>query len=363
MNEKEQLVYALIKQNPYMSQHEMSELLGISRPALANTISALMRKGEITGRAYVLPEKKYIVAIGGANVDRKFQIEATMELGTSNPATMRENVGGVARNIAENLGRLGNQVKLLTLIGDDRDGQLIEQLSQNYMQFDLVQKQPAAKTGSYTAVLNNRGELVIALANMDIYEGLTPELVQRAEAILNKASCILVDLNCSQDVVQYVQQFARQRHIPFVIVPVSSPKMAYMPARLDGVEYFICNRDEAETYLQMRIETLRDYERAVEALLEKQATHVILTLGAQGVLAGSKDGIRHYKATPIETTVDVTGAGDAFVGAFLHSALQGDPFEEAIQYGLINAAKALQVEQTVCTDLTAENLKQWRNLR
>lgn len=361
MNEKERLVYNLIQQNPYMSQQEMAEILGMSRPALANTISALIRKGEILGRAYILPEKKYVVAIGGANVDRKFHIEAATQLATSNPASMTENVGGVARNIAENLGRLGNQVKLLTLIGEDHDGQLIERVSQDYIQFDLVQKQVGVNTGSYTAILDKAGELVIALANMDIYKKLTPENIHKSEATLNKASCILVDLNCSKEVVEYIQQFARQRHIPLAIIPVSSPKMAHMPTELDGVHYFVCNRDEAEAYLQMQLKTMAHYEQAVQTLLAKKAKYVVLTLGAQGILVGSAAGIQHYEAVRVKDVIDVTGAGDAFVSALLHGVLHGETFEEAVHYGLVNAAKTLESAQTVRTDLTNENLKQWRN--
>lgn len=57
MNEKEKLIFQLIKRNPYLSQQEMAEQLGMSRPALANMISSLIKRGEILGRAYVLPEK------------------------------------------------------------------------------------------------------------------------------------------------------------------------------------------------------------------------------------------------------------------------------------------------------------------
>lgn len=196
MNEKEQLVYQLIKQNPYLSQLEMAEQLGMSRPALANTISALIKKGEIIGRAYVLPQKNRIVAIGGANVDRKFHIEGHVQLGTSNPSNVSESVGGVARNIAENLGRLGNQVKLLTTIGADNDGQLVEQASHAYINLDLVERLPQQSTGSYTAVLDDHGELVVAMANMSIYDELKPNVLIKHEAALQNAACIIIDLNC-----------------------------------------------------------------------------------------------------------------------------------------------------------------------
>ena len=71
MNEKEKLIFQLIKKNPYLSQQEMAEQLGMSRPALANIISSLIKRGEILGRAYVLPEKNQIIAIGGANIEMK----------------------------------------------------------------------------------------------------------------------------------------------------------------------------------------------------------------------------------------------------------------------------------------------------
>ena len=269
MNEKEKLVYKLIKKNPYLSQQEMAEQVSMSRPSLANTISSLIKQGEIIGRAYVLPEKNQIIAIGGANVDRKFSIEDNVQLGTSNPASVSESIGGVARNIAENLGRLGNQVKLLTIIGDDHDGQLIERTSKAYIGLDLLERNAEEATGSYTAVLDEHGELVVAMANMSIYEKLTPEIFIKHEAALQNASCIIMDLNCSIEAILYMKSFSKLRNILFVIVPVSSPKMVNMPDDLSGIDYFICNRDEAETYLQKKLQSQKDYEQAVQELLKK----------------------------------------------------------------------------------------------
>ena len=84
LKEKERLVLRLIQDNPYLSQQEMAEKLGMSRPALANTICALIKKGEIIGRAYVLPKRQAIVMIGGANVDRKFHLEGKTQYKTQN---------------------------------------------------------------------------------------------------------------------------------------------------------------------------------------------------------------------------------------------------------------------------------------
>ena len=69
-----QRILALIQRNPYLSQQELSEQIGISRSAVAGHISALTREGLILGRAYVLPQvQRPIVCIGGANIDRKMR--------------------------------------------------------------------------------------------------------------------------------------------------------------------------------------------------------------------------------------------------------------------------------------------------
>ena len=359
MKEKERLVLRLIQDNPYLSQQEMAEKLGMSRPALANTICALIKKGEIIGRAYVLPKRQAIVMIGGANVDRKFHLEGTVQPATSNPVTVTTSVGGVARNIAENLGRLGNEVKLMTVLGQDVDAEKIKQHSAQFMSFEMTETILDQSTGSYSAVLNPQGELVIAMANMEIYDKLLPERVSKYESRLLNARCLVVDLNCPKATVEYALELARARNIPFAIVPVSSPKMSRMPENLSGVNYFICNRDEAETYLSRALQTEQQYEQAVRDLLATGIEYVVLTLGSDGIVAGSKEGIERLKTVPVDHVVDVTGAGDAFVSAFLHAILQDQPYIDALRFGLYNASKTLQCETTVREDLSYNELTIW----
>src|SRR5690606_22967949 len=101
------------------------------------------------------------------------------------------------------------------------------------------------------------------------------------------------------------------------VIPVSSPKMKHMPQDLNGIRYFICNRDEAESYLNVKLDTFSHYDKAVNMLMQKGAEHVVLTLGEHGVMVGNEGKVVHYKAIATRNIVDVTGAGDAFVSAFL----------------------------------------------
>ncbi|WP_075619006.1 carbohydrate kinase [Paenisporosarcina indica] len=358
MNEKEKAIMDMIGQNPFLSQKEMSEALNISRPALANLISGLMKQGKIAGRAYILQEEKEIHCIGGANVDRKFHLQQNVQHGTSNPANVTESVGGVARNIGENLGRLGHKVRLFTTAGKDADWQTIETASQGFINLQSINQLSNHGTGSYSAVLDPTGELVLAMANMGVYEELTPAYLQRYEMILSGSTLIIIDLNCPKETVMFMKEFALSKQIPFAIVPVSSPKMDRMPDDLQGVTWLICNRDEAETALQMKIDKTEHFNQAVIAFLEKGVENVVITAGGNGVYVGtSNEDVFHMPAHKTSLIEDVTGAGDAFVGATLHGWLAGMPVRQAIQAGLMNASKTLSSPYTVRTELSATRLK------
>ncbi|KOY81034.1 winged helix-turn-helix transcriptional regulator [Lysinibacillus macroides] len=358
MNEREQAVLALIRQNPFMSQQEMADTMNLSRPVLANLVSSLTKQGKIVGRAYILPEENEIICIGGANLDRKFHVKGNVQFGTSNPASSSFSVGGVGRNIAENLGRLNHQVTLLTTAGKDADWQVIQEASESFMNLRYVEQLAEASTGSYTAIMDEQGELALAVANMEVYDLLLPSLLKKHETMLVNAGCFILDLNCPKETVAYIQQVAIARATPLVIVPVSSPKMNRLPETLQGVTWFICNTDEAETIVGHKIENATHYEKALQQLLQLGAEHVIITAGSKGVYAASTTiAPGHFAAKVIDKIEDVTGAGDAFVSAVIHSWLTGQAFETCIDAGLTNAKNTLASPYTVRPELSVDLLK------
>ena len=358
LNDKEAAIVKLLRENPFLTQQEMADQLNMSRPALANFISGLMKRGIITGRAYILSEDNEVVCIGGANVDRKFYMKDAAQLGTSNPAAMSVVIGGVARNIADNLGRLGHSVRLLTVAGNDSDWDLIEQESAAYMDVTSVGLLQGKTTGSYSAVLNPDGELVIALANMDVYDSLSVDYIERHDRLIANATLTVMDLNCPQETVEYVKSRAQLFGTGLAIVPVSSPKMDRMPKNLEGVTWFICNRDEAETYTGLSIVDEDAWKNAVQRLFEAGAENVVITAGAKGVMAGKRgEEVQHYPAIVGVSVEDVTGAGDAFVSGVLHGHLEGMDTGEAIHRGLVNAAKTLESSFTVRPELSKSQLE------
>ncbi|MUV37903.1 Pseudouridine kinase [Lentibacillus sp. JNUCC-1] len=358
MSPNEQQIYDLIKNDPYISQQVLADKLNRSRPAVANLISGMIKKGYIKGKAYVLNEPRQIVCIGGANVDRKFYGKGPLQQGTSNPVRSTQNAGGVARNIAENLGRLGQDVSLLTAAGRDADWTAIAQDSAPYMNLEHVAYMPGVNTGTYTAVLDETGEMAIAFADMDVYDTLTPEWLESQKSLITHAGCIIADLNCPKETLEALIHMAKQQGIPLILIGVSAPKMARLPADLTGVTWLITNRDESEAFFNEIIENDQDWERIVEKWISTGLEHIVVTRGEKGAMLGSQtDPVQHVPAMDPETIADVTGSGDAFSAALIYGWLKGFPLKKIGQAGIMNATKTLQSPHTVRPDLTETQLQ------
>ncbi|MBA5688352.1 carbohydrate kinase [Rugamonas apoptosis] len=355
-SKKEQL-YQLIRANPFISQQDLAIELRLSRSAVAGHIAGLIRERRLLGRAYVLPDKRPIVCIGAANLDRKLRTLAPLRLGTSNPASAEEVFGGVARNIAENLIRLAIPSALLTALGTDAAGRALADHAEA-AGIDLRGSLHVADcaTGTYTAVLDADGEMTVALADMALYDRLTPAFLASRLPQRSAAAMTVADLNLPRDAVALLLADARHEAVPLVIVAVSQPKMARLPADLHGLRLLILNRGELETRVGRALPTEDDVAAACREVQAQGARDVIVTCGGQGVFHTSAGRLAWLPARQVEV-VDVTGAGDAFAAAVCWSLYQGsDDLGLACRRGLKVAAMTLESQDTVSPVLAADVL-------
>jgi pseudouridine kinase len=354
---KKQQLLELIRANPFIAQQELATELGLSRPAVANYITALIRERKLLGRAYVLPDRRSVVCIGAANLDRKLRSLGRIALQTSNPASQSESYGGVARNIAENLARMGTQVSLLSAIGKDSSGAALLSHAQS-LGIDTagtLQLEGVA-SGTYTAVLDQDGEMVVALADMALYDRLDPAFVDSRQAQIAAGALIVADLNLPRDTVEALIAQARRLDAPLVLVAVSEPKMARLPQDLTGVRLLVLNRGELAARVGRELAGETDLDAAVAEVRAQGARDLIVTRGAEGVLYTRGGDIVRLTAHGAEV-LDVTGAGDAFAAAVCWSLLQ-DPEDLglACQRGLKLSALTLGVTETVHPKLGPDTL-------
>lgn len=356
LSKKDQL-YELIRANPFISQQDLASVLGLSRSAVAGYIAGLIRDRRLLGRAYVLPDNRPIVCLGAANLDRKLRSLATLKMGTSNPARQDESFGGVARNIAENLARLSAPVALITAIGDDSSGKtLLAHAEAVGIDTRATLHLTGVCSGTYTAVLDDHGEMILALADMALYDALTPAFLATRQPQRAAGALTVADLNLPRATLRTLLDDAARDAVPLVLVAVSQPKMANLPDDLRGLRLLILNQGELETRIGTPLKTDADFLAACRSLQAQGARDVIVTRGATGVIYTTSDGIEHLDAPPAKI-VDVTGAGDAFAAAVCWSLFQGsDDMTLACRRGLRLSAMTLASEETVCPSLTAEVL-------
>jgi pseudouridine kinase len=292
------------------------------------------------------------VCIGGVVADRVVSLDAPAVRGTSNPGSVVSSPGGVARNIAENLGRLGHRPSLVSVIGDDTvGGSLVGGLRAAGVDVRGVRTVPTEPTAEYLAILEPDGELVLGVAVMAVLDALTEEDV---DAAWPSGGWVVLDCNPRSGVLRHALARARgDEAVRLVVVAVSAPKIVRLPADLTGVDMLFCTRDEASAWLAQHGSPLPaeapDAEIAA-AIRAAGARAVVLTLGAAGALGLDDNGPVEVPTAPV-SVVDVTGGGDALVAGTVSAVLEHAGFADALHRGVRVAGLTVAVRGAVRPDL------------
>ncbi|NIZ11540.1 carbohydrate kinase [Pseudooceanicola sp. HF7] len=357
----EAAILKYITQNPFAGQQETADQMNIARSTVAAHIVSLTRKGYILGRGYVLPAPKRVVCLGGAVLDRKFRASQPLVRGTSNPATGFHSYGGVARNVLENLTLLGHDTSFMSVVGDDETGRnLLGHLRDRGVDVSQVAMSAHRSTAEYCAILSPGGNLDLGIADMEIFEELTPDRLERARAHLTSATLLFSDCNPPMETISTLIERSRGARYMLAIDPVSTHKARRLPRDLTGVGLLFMNLDEANGYLSGSYPATRDgAAQAAAALRDRGAESAVVTAGTEGLCVADATGVTHVSAVPSHP-VEVTGAGDAMIAGTLHAILSGAPLPEAARTGALLAALTVETATTVRADLSESFLDQHR---
>ena len=299
------------------------------------------------------PGTAKVICIGGATVDRKYRSKDAVQLRTSNPATSERSFGGVARNVAENVARLGAHSSLISMLGEDENGRAIRE-SLDRLDIDTRHIGISADhaTAEYVAVLQPNGDLVLGLADMAIFDALTPTLLKEVWPDVS-ASWIFADCNLPSQTLHELVDLARRHPAMLAIDAVSVLKVMRLPPDLNGIGILFLNLDEAQAF--SRHSNSQPHE-LVEMLLDRGAARVILTLGEGGLIAADRSGLTRLGAMTVQV-VDTTGAGDALIAGSLVALLNGSSLGEAVRMGTTAAALTLESPASVRPDLSLSLLQ------
>ena len=147
----------------------------------------------------------YIAVIGGMNLDIQGKSFGPFRPADSNPGASSAYPGGVGRNMAENLARLGAKVELVSVLGDDELAPVLEGACEAAgVGLGGLLRLRGASSPRYLCLLDSDGRLVGAVAAMEAMDALTPERLEERAGLLDAASIILVDANLREDAISYL---------------------------------------------------------------------------------------------------------------------------------------------------------------
>ncbi|HQX59795.1 MAG TPA: PfkB family carbohydrate kinase [Burkholderiaceae bacterium] len=357
MTAREQEILDILRADPLIAQQALADRLGISRAAAAGHIMQLVRKGLVLGRGYVLAEQGFVLAIGAANMDITGDTPNAIVAHDSTPGRIRCAPGGVARNVAENLARLGDAVRLFSAVGDDLFGaRLLESTRRAGVDVRdcLVLEEQA--TSTYLSIHGPDGDMALALNDMAILAQITPARLQASAALVRQARAVLVDCNLSDDALGWI--FGQARMEAVFAEPVSAFKCRRLLPWLDRVHTLKANRLEAQALTGLPVDDDAGLVQATQWLHGKGVARVVLSLGARGAYWSERAGASGWQAALPADVVNATGAGDAMMAGLLHGYLQGEPLSYTIAFASACAAMTLAAPQANHVSLSVAAVRQ-----
>lgn len=300
-----------------------------------------------------------IVCVGGAVLDRKYRAKAPIAMATSNPADGFRSFGGVARNICENLARLGATPAFASIVGNDDSGRsIVDHLARAGVDVSAVGFSTHRPTAEYVAILEPGNDLALGIADMAIFDELTPDRIAPALTDLGDGDWLLFDCNLPRPTIAWLVAERRKRGFRIACDSVSTSKAAKLDGALGGIDLLFTNSDEARA-IGASTQSADNDEGQAKRLHQAGATAVVLTLGAAGALICDHRGLRPISAVAA-TPVDVTGAGDALVAGTLNALLRGASLDDAVGDGVLLATLTIESTFSVLPHLSADFLSEAR---
>jgi len=299
----------------------------------------------------------HLLVIGAASIDTKGRASQPIQAGTSTPGAIRVSVGGVGRNIAENLARLGERAVLLSAVGDDDSGRhILQQAGECGIDLGPVLLSSSHRTAAYLAILDETGKPVMSIDDMNIHrEMISPGVIYRHRALFRDASMIVVDANLSPNTLDTIFALARKYGVRVCADPTSATLAPRLRPYLPHLLLITPNGAEAEAMSGVSVTGRGSGLKAAQKLVGMGVQIAIVTLGATGLVYATSQESGHVPAIDCEV-VDFTGAGDALTAAVVFGLLNDLPIDEAVRLGTSAAALTLQSRETVCPTLSLERL-------
>lgn len=270
----------------------------------------------------------------------------------SNPGSVKVSFGGVCRNIAENMVRVGLNTKLISIVGKDARGKSIMDHAESIgldMKDSLVLE--GESTPTYMAILDDKGEMMSAIVDMAIIDKVKAEFVDTKEDIIKNSEYMVLDCDNANIVEHILTKY--KDCTKFILDPVSASKVQLIKHLIGEFHTIKPNRYEAEVLCGFEIKTKEDIRKAGRYFLEKGVKNVFISLDSEGMYYLNEKEEGFIKADSVKV-VNVTGAGDSCVAGICYGYMNNLSIKDTLKYAIAMSVVTISHEHTIFPDMCNE---------
>lgn len=287
-----------------------------------------------------------ILVIGGCNIDIIGLSKNTLINSESNIGNVSVSIGGVAKNIANNLYYLGADISFITLIGNDGFSTLqmstLDELGIDYSK--SIHKK--CRSSCYLAVHDSVGELSTAINDMEALEKLAEEDFYGLDDVISKADVLVFDTNLNERTLTYLIRKYQNKII--CVDGVSQTKVIRIKNVINHINLLKINIFELNALVK---HLNHDIIFGVKRLLEQGLETCIVSRAKEPIIYNIESEIHQLATTKIEDIKSTMGAGDALFSGIIFYLVNGKDMHEAVKFGEVVAAETLKVSDASNKDI------------
>lgn len=299
-----------------------------------------------------MKKESYMLVLGASVVDIFGFTYSNYTSHNSNPGSVKVSFGGVSRNIAENMARVGVNTKFISVVGDDENGRSMIEHSK-VIGYDMDESLVLQNSGTptYMAVLDEKGEMVSAIADMKSIDQLNSKFIDSKADIIKESSYLFLDAD-KPDLLEYILLKFRNK-TRFILDPISTEKAKSIKHLLHHFYAIKPNRLEAEALIGFKIRNEHDLERAGKHFLDMGIKNVFISLDEDGIYYANSETSGVMKiANP--RVVNVTGAGDSFVAGLGYGYNNKLTIEEMVKFAVAMSTITIDHEDTINPEMSLD---------
>jgi len=280
--------------------------------------------------------KPTILVFGSINVDLMMPVSSLPRPGeTVLTEEIRQIPGGKGANQAMAAQRAGVNTRFAGSVGQDSHADTaLSLLKEQEIDLSLVTVSDRS-TGCAVILIDKHGENVISVASG---ANLDTRADQIGNDTLENSDVLLLQQEVCIEENVFLASRARQRGVK--VIYNFAPASTVSAELFTHIDYLIVNEIEASAVSGQ--DPYDDPVEMAELISRQHGVSVVITLGAQGAVVASKEGLFCLRA-PSVGAIDTTGAGDTFCGYFAAEVAKG---QNAIEASLEIAIRAASIACT-----------------